>query len=85
MTGKQPWFAPKLFGYGSGLPIAWQGWAVYGTMATLCVGIGLVFGFESDIAKFGILTVCLLPTPLIASRTAGGWKWRWGWTDDLKD
>ena len=22
------WFAPKRFGYGAGLPIAWQGWAV---------------------------------------------------------
>ena len=22
------WFAPKRYGYGAGLPIAWQGWAV---------------------------------------------------------
>ena len=22
------WFAPKRYGYGSGLPISWQGWAV---------------------------------------------------------
>ena len=22
------WFAPKRFGYGAGLPIAWQGWAL---------------------------------------------------------
>ena len=22
------WFAPKRYGYGSGLPISWQGWAI---------------------------------------------------------
>jgi hypothetical protein len=22
------WFAPKRYGYGAGLPITWQGWAV---------------------------------------------------------
>ena len=22
------WFAPKRYGYGAGLPISWQGWAV---------------------------------------------------------
>ena len=24
----KPWFAPKRFGYGAGLPISWEGWAV---------------------------------------------------------
>ena len=25
---KGDWFAPKRYGYGTGLPIAWQGWAL---------------------------------------------------------
>ncbi|WP_243403462.1 MULTISPECIES: hypothetical protein [Bacteria] len=33
------WFAPKRFGYGAGLPIAWQGWAVL--VAYLAVVIGV--------------------------------------------
>ena len=32
MKDDKPWFAPKRFGYGAGLPIAWQGWA-FGSFA----------------------------------------------------
>ena len=28
MSDGPEWFAPKRYGYGSGLPISWQGWAV---------------------------------------------------------
>ena len=28
MSEGPKWFAPKRYGYGSSLPIAWQGWAV---------------------------------------------------------
>jgi len=28
MSDGPEWFAPKRYGYGSGLPIAWQGWAL---------------------------------------------------------
>src|SRR5690348_13713227 len=28
MSNGPEWFAPKRYGYGSGLPISWQGWAV---------------------------------------------------------
>ena len=29
------WFAPKRYGYGSGLPIAWQGWAVMAALSLM--------------------------------------------------
>ncbi len=36
------WFTPKRYGYGAGLPVAWQGWAllagVVGLLATLLLG-----------------------------------------------
>ena len=28
MTDGPEWFAPKRYGFGSGLPISWQGWAL---------------------------------------------------------
>ena len=28
MSDGPKWFAPQTHGYGSGLPIAWQGWAI---------------------------------------------------------
>lgn len=28
--GDGAWFAPKRYGYGTGLPIAWQGWTLLG-------------------------------------------------------
>ena len=33
------WFAPKRYGYGAGLPISWQGWAL--TCAFVLVAVGL--------------------------------------------
>ena len=32
------WFAPKRYGYGTGLPISWQGWLATALM------LGIVFG-----------------------------------------
>ena len=32
------WFAPKRYGYGSGAPIAWQGWLVLGAYLAVVVG-----------------------------------------------
>ena len=28
MSDEAEWFAPKRYGYGAGLPISWQGWAL---------------------------------------------------------
>lgn len=71
------WFAPKRYGYGSGLPIAWQGWAlilgyiIAMTAATLLMPISVI----------AYVTVVLLLTALLilisARTTRGGWHWRW--------
>ena len=31
------WFAPKRYGFGSGMPISWQGWAV--TLGFIAIGL----------------------------------------------
>ena len=72
----KPWFAAKRYGYGAGLPIAWQGWVV---LALFILGMAsgrLVPGLPLRIAAMtalvaGLLVVCAL-------KTEGGWRWRWG-------
>ena len=76
--GGPEWFAPKRYGFGSSLPISWQGWIVMlgyiGLigLATLMIPYSMV-GYISIVA---MLTAVLL---LITSRTTrGGWRWRGG-------
>jgi hypothetical protein len=70
------WFAPKRYGYGAGLPIAWQGWA-------LLVAYMLAMGAATLLIPISIAaysTVAVLLTSLfllVAARTTrGGWRWR---------
>ena len=72
------WFAPKRYGYGSGSPISWQGWAVTLAYVAIILGIGLWFqrNFLAALATFIPITVVFC---VIAARTTkGGWRWRWG-------
>jgi hypothetical protein len=73
------WFAPKRYGYGAGLPIAWQGW-----LATLLY-VGAVVGsafflVEHNPWAFGsiIFTATAAFLVIAAKTTRGGWRWRWG-------
>jgi hypothetical protein len=70
------WFAPKRLGYGSGLPIAWQGWAMLaGHIGIILAGAKLLEG--NLIASVAWIAIAgLLPLPIYAAKTRGGWKWR---------
>ena len=72
------WFAPKRYGYGAGLPISWQGWAVtLGFMAVAVVAVVLLG--DRPVAVAAILIPAALALMLITARTTrGGWRWRWG-------
>jgi hypothetical protein len=75
------WFAPKRFGYGAGLPISWQGWALLlGYLALL----GLA-GFLLPVTIIGYASVVTMLTAvfivIVARTTRGGWRWRWGEKD----
>jgi len=75
----KPWFAQKRYGYGAGLPIAWQGWALLAAYVALLAGLGEVL-VPAQTALF-ILLVAFATALLIwisARRTRGGWRWRWG-------
>lgn len=79
------WFAPKRYGYGAGLPIAWQGWtllAAYLAVLRLCVALaqwGAEVGLAAAIILGFIATAAL--AYVAALKTRGGWRWRWG-SDD---
>ena len=81
MNDHADWFAAKRFGYGAGLPIAWQGWAILvGFLATVA-GVGILFEDRPAVA-FAILLPMIITLMIVAMRTTrGGWRWRWGARD----
>ena len=34
----KPWFNPKRYGYGAGLPCSWEGWAVLAAFMAIMLG-----------------------------------------------
>lgn len=79
MTNDGYWFRARKYGYGSGLPLRWQGWAVLiGYMLIVTAAAGLlaprtIVGF---LLVIGVSTAFLFT--ICRSRTRGGWRWRWG-------
>jgi hypothetical protein len=77
--GDKIWFPAKTYGFGWGLPVCWQGWAVLGVFLVLLV-VGSIFLLSDELAVYffiyavtlsiGLLLVCWLKgeTP----------HWRWG-------
>ncbi len=82
ITDKAPWFAAKSYGYGAGLPIAWQGWMLMMLYVAALTGIGLLSKIPHTLARVGTFMLLLIITAIFIAvcrqRTQGGWKWRWG-------
>ena len=78
MFDEKPWFRPKSYGIGSGLPIAWQGWVVMFLHIGGILLLGWLFADKPALMLATVLPWALLPFPLYAAKTQGGWKWRWG-------
>ncbi len=79
MSDEDVWFEPKPFGYGSGLPVRWQGWAVLAAYL-VAVSVAALALAERHRGLF-IAAVLLMSVPLMvisAQHTRGGWRWRWG-------
>lgn len=75
------WFAPKRYGYGAGIPIAWQGWALLAGFIVFVAGAVLLLG-DRPAALIAAVVPAMLMLILIAARTTrGGWRWRWGKKD----
>ena len=75
------WFVAKRYGYGAGLPIAWQGWVLSGFHGlTVIGGLALLGKHQLAAIAWGVIAA-LLPLPPYAAKTRGGWRWRWGTRD----
>jgi hypothetical protein len=76
------WFAPKRYGIGTGLPVAWQGWALLVAYIGALVGLRLLAHSGTGGGRAAALALFLLVTGLflvvVAKRTRGGLRWRWG-------
>ncbi|MBJ7311447.1 hypothetical protein ACFOLJ_22260 [Rugamonas sp. CCM 8940] len=76
---KRYWFGAKTYGWGWGLPLVWQGWAVLlGYIALMLLGC-VLFNPARSVLSFllyvGVLNVLLLA---ICWRTGEPPVWRWG-------
>ena len=82
---QEPWFAPKRYGYGTGLPVAWQGWAVLLGYLALVLTSGLMVEWDEAIGRPAaalLIVPATIALVLVAkARTRGGWRWRWGEKD----
>ena len=75
------WFAPKRYGFGTGIPISWQGWAV--TIGFMALTIVLcLFLKDHPVQLIAALIPLVIGFVVIAARTTrGGLRWRWGEDD----
>lgn len=78
MSGGPEWFAPKRYGLGSGLPIAWQGWVVLAGFVAISLALSF-FAADRPLILFSVLLPLTCLFMLIAAKTTkGGWRWRNG-------
>ncbi|WP_300973183.1 hypothetical protein [Sphingomonas sp. LHG3406-1] len=76
MADGPEWFAPKARGVGSGLPIAWQGWALLIGYIAVLLALTPLAGRSilAHLSAVSALTVIFMI--ICAKTTRGGWRWR---------
>lgn len=72
------WFAAKRYGYGAGMPIAWQGWAIMIGFLAIVIGAIALAGERWWLTLAIVLPAAALLVLITAKTTRGGWRWRWG-------
>jgi hypothetical protein len=76
------WFAAKRYGYGSGLPISWQGWALLLGYMLLVTLLALLIAPARPLVFVALLIPITVTFITISAKTTkGGWRWRWGEDD----
>jgi hypothetical protein len=81
MSDGPEWFAPKRYGYGAGMPITWQGWALTVLFTAVIIALTVTLA-RKPLLLWAIVLPLVLLFGLIAARTTrGGWRWRWGKDD----
>ncbi len=79
MSEGPDWFAPKRYGYGAGLPIRWQGWALMaGFVLVLVLASSFLLPDHLLVYFSVVVTITSLFLLIAAKTTRGGWRWRSG-------
>ncbi len=82
LTDKETWFRARRYGWGAGMPVKAQGWAVMAAYVATIAGIGWLSKSPYGTARAGAFALFLIVTGMFVrilhSRTEGGLKWRWG-------
>jgi hypothetical protein len=81
MNDNPEWFAAKRYGYGAGLPISWQGWAVMLGFMLIALADALLFATRPLILIAILIPAIAVLLVITARTTRGGWRWRWGEND----
>jgi len=81
MSDRPEWFAPKRYGIGAGLPIAWQGWAVFAAYVLLLYLATQWLEPPSLVFWSAVILLTGLFVWITFLTTRGGWRWRWGEPD----
>lgn len=74
----RPWFRPKRYGIGAGLPTSWRGALFLALHIAAIVGVLLLLDGHPWVQMAMAVILGLAPAPLYAAKTEGGWRWRWG-------
>lgn len=72
------WFRARAFGFGAGIPFAWQGWALLGLHVALILGVTSLLRDKPLALILTVIAIGLAPLPIYAAQTEGGMRWRWG-------
>ena len=81
MSDRPEWFAPRRFGFGTGMPITWQGWLLTIAFAGIAIAASVRWQ-EKPLMLIAVIAPAVIIFMVIAARTTrGGWRWRWG-SDD---
>jgi hypothetical protein len=78
MSENGEWFAPKRYGYGTGLPISWEGWAILIGYVALVIIAAALFRHHRFQLIATLVPLTLAFIVICAKTTRGGWRWRWG-------
>ncbi|WP_294124055.1 hypothetical protein [Sphingomonas sp.] len=78
MDDRPIWFAPKRYGYGTGLPVAWQGWAAIAGFFAVVILAGALLKDKPGLMASIIFPELAIFLSIAARTTHGGWRWRWG-------
>ena len=78
MNDGPEWFAAKSHGYGAGLPIAWQGWALLIGFLVLTIGASFLLATQPLVLLSILVPLTAVFVFITARTTRGGWRWRWG-------